>query len=187
LGPGVDRISGAAYELFSRRGVRTVGVDEIIDLAGVAKATFYRHYASKNDLIVAFLRKRTIMWTAGWLQAETASRTSSPRERLLVIFDLFDDWFQKGDFEGCPFISTVSSAEPRDRVRSEAAAKLVAIRAFLRDLAEGAGLEAPDRFAVAWQILMEGSIVMALSGERRAAQTARTMGEAFLAAYPRAA
>jgi AcrR family transcriptional regulator len=177
---GVDRVTAAAYELFSRRGVRTVGVDEIIALSGVAKAT-------KNDLIIAYLRRRHQVWTVGWVQVETGKRAASPSDRLLAIFDLFDEWFQKGDFEGCPFVSTVSNGEPRDRVRSEAAAQLRAIKAFIRDLAEQAHLADPDRFAASWQVLVEGSIVMALSGDRSAARNARGVGEAFLAAYPQTA
>jgi AcrR family transcriptional regulator len=180
-------VTAAAYELFSRRGVRMVGVDEIIALAGVAKATFYRNFASKNDLIIAYLRRRHQVWTVGWVQAETEKRADSPGERLLAIFDLFDEWFQKGDFEGCPFISTVSHGEPRDRVRSEAAAQLRAIRAFVSGLAQQANLADPDRFAGSWQILIEGSIVMALNGDRAAARNARGVGEAFLATYPRSA
>lgn len=181
---GVDRVTAAAYELFSRRGVRTVGVDEIIALSGVAKATFYRHFASKNDLIIAYLRRRHQVWTVGWMQAETEKRADSPREQLLAIFDLFDEWFQKGDFEGCPFVSTVSNGEPKDRVRSEAAAQMRAIKAYVRGLAEQAHLADPDRFAGSWQVLMEGSILMALAGDRAAARNARGIGEAFLAAYP---
>jgi AcrR family transcriptional regulator len=183
----VDRISAAAYDLFSRRGVRDVGVDEIIALSGVAKATFYRHFSSKSDLIIDFLRKRHQVWTVGWLQAETAKRASTPREQLLAIFDLFEEWFQKRDFEGCPFIATVGYGEPRDRVREEAVSQLARIRAFVAGLAEEASLTAPVRFAVAWQILLEGSIVMAMSGDRGAARHARNLGEAFLAGYPPAA
>jgi AcrR family transcriptional regulator len=187
FGSGVDRVTAAAYELFSRRGVRTVGVDEIIALSGVAKATFYRNFASKNDLIIAYLRRRHQVWTVGWVQAETEQRATSPREQLLAIFDIFDEWFQKGDFEGCPFISTVSHGEPKDRVRSEAAAQLRAIKAYVRGLAEQAHLADPDRFAGSWHILMQGSILMALGGDRAAARNARGIGEAFLAAYPKSA
>lgn len=164
-----------------------MGVDEIIALAGVAKATFYRNFASKNDLIIAYLRRRHQVWTVNWVIAETDKRATSPREQLLAIFDLFDEWFQKGDFEGCPFVSTVSIGEPRDRVRSEAAAQLRAIRAFLSGLAEEAHLAEPERFAGCWQALMEGSILMALNGDRAAARNARGVGEAFLAAYPNSA
>jgi AcrR family transcriptional regulator len=180
----VDRVMAAAYELFSRRGVRTAGVNEIIDLAGVAKATFYRHFTSKDDLIVAYLRTRYLVWGVEWLQAETRKRAKSPRDQLLAVFDVFHEWFQKGDYEGCPFVGTVSQGEPQDRVRAEAQAQLAAVRAFIRGLAAAAGLEDPSRFAWSWQLLMDGSIIMALAGDRHAAMHARSLAEAFLASYP---
>jgi AcrR family transcriptional regulator len=183
----VDRVMAAAYELFSRRGVRTVGVDEIIALAGVAKATFYRHFSSKDDLIVAYLRTRYQVWGVQWLQTETLKRSEAPHDQLLAMFDVFDDWFQKGDYEGCPFLSTVSQGEPHDRVRAEAQAQLAAIRVFIRTVAERAGLSDPGNFALTWHLLMVGSILMALSGDRRAAKHARAVAEAFLASYPSAA
>jgi hypothetical protein len=72
-------------------------------------------------------------------------------------------------------------------VRSEAAAQLRAIKAYVRGLAEQAHLADPDRFAGSWHILMQGSILMALGGDRAAARNARGIGEAFLAAYPKSA
>src|SRR5215208_1231708 len=85
-----ERILETAYELFSRRGVRDVGVDEVIERANVAKATLYRHFPSKDDLVLAFLERREELWTKGWVEAEARRRGSTPEERLLAIFDLFD-------------------------------------------------------------------------------------------------
>ncbi|MDT5225825.1 MAG: hypothetical protein QOG19_3232, partial [Mycobacterium sp.] len=63
--PARERILGAAYELFSRRGIRAVGTDEVIERAGVARATLYRHFATKNDLVLAVLDRREQLWTHG--------------------------------------------------------------------------------------------------------------------------
>jgi AcrR family transcriptional regulator len=156
-------------------------VDEIIAQAGVAKATFYRHFSSKNDLILAFLKKQEPLWTHGRLEAETLKRASSPRQRLLTIFDLFDEWFQRDDFEGCPFIGTVVQfADPADRVHKEAVFQLSIVGSFVLGLAKDAGVARAEEFPSSWQLLMEGSILRALAGDRTAAKRARGAGEALL-------
>ena len=108
--PARDRILDTSYELFSRHGVKAVGVDTIIERSGVAKMTLYRHFRSKDELVLAFLRERESVWTVGWLQAEVEARSDDPRQRLLVIFDVLDDWFRRGDFEGCSFINLMLEA-----------------------------------------------------------------------------
>jgi AcrR family transcriptional regulator len=184
---GHDRVLTAAYKLFLRRGVRAVGVDEIIATAGVAKATLYRHFESRDNLVVAFLKLREKLWTRGWLEAETLKRAITARERLLAIFDVLDEWFQGKDYEGCPFIGTVAQAvEPNDRVRVEAVAQMTVVRSFVRGLANEAGLKDAEALARTWQLLMAGSIVMALAGDANAAHRARRLGEMFLETYPAA-
>ena len=108
--PARERILDTSYELFSRHGVKAVGVDTIIERSGVAKMTLYRHFRSKDELVLAFLRERENVWTVGWLQAEVAARAADPRERLLAIFDVFDGWFRRDDFEGCSFINLMLEA-----------------------------------------------------------------------------
>src|SRR5207253_10168423 len=98
-----ERILDAAYDLFSRRGIRAVGIDAIVEQSGVARMTLYRHFASKDALVLAFLERREQRWTKDWLQRAVEQRASDPRQRLLAIFDVFDDWFHQADFEGCAF------------------------------------------------------------------------------------
>ncbi len=100
-----DRILESAYELFSTRGVRAVGIEEVIERAAVAKATLYRHFPSKDELVLAFLKQREVVWTHGWVEAEARKRGATPEECLLAIFDLFDEWFHRPDFEGCSFVN----------------------------------------------------------------------------------
>jgi AcrR family transcriptional regulator len=89
MSEGRERILDTAYDLFSKHGTRAVGVDRIIAEAGAAKMTLYRNFASKDELIVAFLAAREERWTRGWLQAEVELRAQDPAERLLAIFDVF--------------------------------------------------------------------------------------------------
>jgi len=86
-----ERILSAAYDLYSTRGIRDVGVDEVIEQAGVAKATLYRHFSSKDELVIAFLDLREQRWVGDWVVAEATRRADTAEGRLLAIFDLFDE------------------------------------------------------------------------------------------------
>jgi AcrR family transcriptional regulator len=179
--PARERILDTAYELFSRHGTRAVGVDRIIAESGIAKMTLYRNFRSKDDLILAFLDRRDALWTRAWLQAEAERRGASPAERLLAIFDTFEGWFAREDFEGCSFINVMLEVvEPDSPVRQATVAHLESIRAFVRGLAEEAGIEDPDAFARQWHILMKGSIVSAAEGDVAAASRAKEMGALLL-------
>jgi AcrR family transcriptional regulator len=108
-----QRLLDNAYELFSRRGIRAVGVEEVISRAAVAKATLYRHFPSKDDLVLAFLEERELRWTRQFVEAGARERGASAEERLLAIFDVFHDWFQQEDYKGCslrPAIANTRSA-----------------------------------------------------------------------------
>ena len=176
-----ERIDETAYELFSRRGMRAVGVDEVVARSGVAKMTLYRHYPSKNHLVLAFLRRREELWTRGWLQAEIERRGGPPGERLLAIFEVFDKWFRRADFEGCAFINVLLEIDdPKHPVRLATIAHLATIRAFLRQLADEAGVDDADGFARQWHILMKGSIIAAGEGDTGAALRARELGRLLL-------
>lgn len=177
-----ERILESAYELFSRRGIRGVGIDAIIAHSGVARMTLYRHFSSKDELVLAFLERREARWTRGWLQAEVELRASDPGDRLLAIFDVFDAWFRTGDFEGCSFINVMlETVDPATPVRRASVAYLAGIRDFLQDLARRAGIADPDHFARQWHILMKGSIVAAGEGDIEAAHRAQDVARLLLA------
>lgn len=178
-----ERVLAAAYDLFSHKGVRGVGVDSIIASAGVAKMTFYRHFPAKENLVLAFLQRREQLWTLGWLEAEVTNRAAAPEQRLLAIFEVFDEWFRRDDFEGCSFIKVLlETTEPGNPVRQASATHLARIRDFLQGLAEEAGVSQPDDFARKWHILMKGSIVAAGEGDQLAAHRAREIGLTLLRA-----
>ena len=179
--PGArDRILAAAYELFSHRGIRDVGVDEVIERAGVAKASLYRHFPSKDDLVVAFLDLRERRWTVGWVEAEARRRGRTPEDQLLAIFGLFDEWFHRDDFEACSFINVLLEMGPAHRAGTASVRHLANIRSIVSKLAEEAGLREPDSFARSWHILMKGSIVSAAEGDAGAAQRARSMARLLI-------
>ena len=179
--PGArERILDTAYKLFARRGVRDVGVDELIDRAKVAKATLYRYFPSKDDLVDAFLQRREELWTLGWVEAEARRRGAGPEERLLAIFDLFDEWFHRDDFEGCSFINVMLEMGPNHQVGRRSVEHLANIRTVVAKLAGEARLKDPGDFARSWHILMKGSIVQAGEGDTDAARRAKEMARALI-------
>jgi AcrR family transcriptional regulator len=180
-GSGRERVVRAAYHLFSRHGTRAVGVDAVIGEAGVAKMTLYRNFASKEELILAFLQRREILWTHGWVQAESQCRGNTPAQCLLAIFEIFGEWFAQPDFEGCSFITALLEVTNRDSpVRQASVQHLANIRSYLGELAAQAGVADPDSFARQWHILMKGSIIAAAEGDTHAAARARELGVLLL-------
>ena len=109
-----DRILKTAYDLFSRHGIRAVGVDRIVAESRVAKMSLYRHFPSKDDLVLSFLQEREQRWTKDWLRAEADRRGATAAERMLAIFDVFGEWFVIDDFEGCSFINVLLEFDDRD-------------------------------------------------------------------------
>jgi AcrR family transcriptional regulator len=176
-----DRIVETAYDLFSRHGVRAVGVDRIVAESGVAKMSLYRHFASKDDLVLAFLAEREQRWSKEWLRAEAERRGATAAERMLAIFDVFGEWFDTDDFEGCSFINVLLEFDDREhRIRQASVEYLRNIRSFLSELASEAGADDPEALARQWHILMKGSIVAAAEGDQLAARRAREIGELLL-------
>jgi AcrR family transcriptional regulator len=175
-----ERIVEGSYELFAQRGIQAVGVDEVIETAGVAKATLYRHFPSKNDLVIAFLERREERWTRELVEAGARSRGSTPEEQLLAIFDVFDEWFRREDFEACSFISVLLEMGPDHPAGKASMRHLENIRSIVRGLAEEAGLRDPAAFAHSWHILMKGSIVAAVEGDLEAAHRAQSMARELI-------
>lgn len=178
-----ERILSAAYELFSRRGIRDVGVDELIRESGVAKATFYRHFPSKDDLALAFLERRDQVWTTGYVVAEAMRRGDTAEQRLLAVFDVFDEWFQREDFEACSFVNVLLEMGAGHPLGQACVEYLGKIRGQLRRWADEAGLADTEAFANSWHLLMKGSIILAAEGDRHAAGRARTMAGWLLEAH----
>lgn len=181
-----ERILATAYELFTRRGIRDVGVDEVIARSSVAKATLYRHFPAKDDLVLAVLERREQVWTIELVEEESHRRGSTPEQRLLAIFDVFDEWFrQPRDFEACLFINVLLEMGADHPLGRACIRYLDNTRRVLAERAQDAGLRDPDNFARSWQILMKGSIISAVEGDVDAARRAQEMGR-WLIAHHRA-
>ena len=176
-----ERIVSTAHDLFARYGLKAIGIDRIIAEAGVAKTTLYRHFRSKEELVLAVLQRREEIWLERWLLPAIAARGDTPEAQLLAIFDAFDEWFRRPDYEGCLF--TKALFEAHDRTSTIGAAcvmRLANVRAAVRGLAEQAGVRDADTFAHQWQNLMFGTFAQACGGHTEAAREARATGELLL-------
>ncbi|OBA72320.1 TetR family transcriptional regulator [Mycobacterium sp. 1554424.7] len=171
-----ERILTAAYELFSRRGIRAVGTDEVIVRAGVARATLYRHFATKDELVLAVLQRREELWTHGLIEEQSRQRGTTPEEQLLAIFDVLHDWFQSRDgYEGCSFINVFLELGAGHPAGQACIAHIDHVRDIVRHRAGAAGLTDVEEFASSWHILMKGAMILAAVGDLDAALRARRM------------
>ena len=176
-----ERILTAAYELFSRRGIRAVGTDEVIERAGVARATLYRHFATKNDLVLAVLQRREELWTHGLIEEQSRQRGNTPEEQLLAIFDVMHEWFQLRDgYEGCSFINVLLELGADHPAGRASVAHIDHVRDIVRQRALAAGLSDVEEFASSWHILMKGAIILAAVGDLDAAQHAQKMARTLI-------
>lgn len=176
-----ERLLATAYDLFAHRGVRGVGIDEIIAKSNVAKATFYKHFRTKNDLVLAFLERREQVWTYGFVANGARARSDNPEGQLLAIFDVFDDWFSSPDeFDACSFINVMLEMGTGHPLGEACVGYLDNIRSVVNVLASEAGLRDPEEFARSWHILMKGSIISAAEGDLKAARRAKEMGRTLV-------
>lgn len=158
---GRERLVDVAIELFYRHGFNAVGLDQILARAGVSKTTFYKHFESRDDLVVAAVRKRDDWETSAWEAAVRRRAGDNPAAQLLAWFDVLDEWFNAPDFRGCVFINAaMEHPNPADPVHQAAAEHKRRSRDHFRDLAARAGLRDPDAFADAYTLLFEGALVM---------------------------
>jgi len=174
------RIIDTAYRLFSQFGVSAIGIDRIVEEAGVAKTTLYRHFPSKEALVLAFLTERRRRWTRDWLEAEIEDLAPDRPDRTLALFDVLDEWFRRPDYEGCSFIRTLHEV-PSGPIHDAAVRELEEVRKMLADHAAQARVDDAESFSYQMQILMMGSMVSALRGDLDAAQRARHIAAAWLA------
>ncbi len=157
-----ERILDAASASFYREGIRAVGVDSVIADAGVAKATLYRHFPSKDALVLAFLERRDGRWRA-WF-AEAVERISpEPADRPLAVFDALAEWFSSDDFRGCAFLNAAAEiADPAHPARGAVRLHEERLAEHLGAICAEAGLAEPAAAAADLFLLVEGAIVCAL-------------------------
>ncbi|MFI9276113.1 TetR/AcrR family transcriptional regulator [Kitasatospora sp. NPDC052896] len=152
-----QKILATAAELFYRKGLRGVGVDQVIAESGVAKSTLYAHFRTKEELVAAYLRQTDDVWMAR-LQAAAARAGDSAGEQLVGLFDALLDAFEHHGLFGCPFISAAVEADPASDAHAATIAHVRRRQTWLAELSRSAGAADPE--ALAWHIglLIDGAL-----------------------------
>ena len=179
-----DRILEVASLLFYQNGIRAVGVDTIIAQADVAKMTFYKHFKSKDLLVLEFLKRRDELWRA-WFESRVNRLAPKVEDRPLAIFDALEERFSNKDFRGCAFINTMIEMADGDHIAHQAAAEhKQSVQQIIRSLLSAAGVKKSAELAKAFLLLMDGAIVTAVR-ERKpgSAKAAKKIAATLLSTY----
>ena len=169
-----------AIEHFNRYGFHATGIDRILEESGVAKTTLYRHFPSKDALVVEVLRViderfRQDMSTA-------VDRADTPRGKLLATFDYLEQWFSSNTFYGCPFMAAAGEySEPGNPIMQEASMHKHLMLAYFEELARSAGHDMARPVAEQINLLHEGATAIAhITGSSEPARLAKQMAEQVL-------
>jgi AcrR family transcriptional regulator len=174
-----ERLLASANELFYDEGVHTVGIDRIIEHAGVAKASLYNTFGSKDALVRAYLESRQASVTQRIMRA--VDRYDAPRERLLAVFEGQGDLFAQPGYRGCAFARACAESHPGDLAEQAADAYRGWVRALLTELAAQAAVPEPGPLARQLHLLYEGASQSArMDRDPSAAAAARAAAAALL-------
>jgi AcrR family transcriptional regulator len=181
-----DRLVAAAADLFAANGIQATGVDAIIEAADVAKATFYRHFPSKDDLVVAWLRDPAARWLDG-VRARVEAQGATGADAIPVLFETVADWLETGDYRGCPYLNTAAELmEPNHPARVVIRDFLQEVEDYLTEMLTQGGYEHPRMLASELQALLAGSITLAVARRSNAsALSARDAAITLLATASR--
>jgi len=177
-----DHLVDTALEMFCRDGFHATGIDKILAQAGVAKMTLYNHFRSKDELILAVLRRRDERFRH-WFVRAVERRATAPRERLLAIFDGLEEWFGRPDFTGCTFINAAAEyTAQHDPIHAFSAEHKRLVEGYVRELAQAAEAADPETLARNLMLLIEGAIALAhVTGTSDWARHARAAAEVLIA------
>ena len=170
-----DHLLDTAIRLFNRHGYHATGVDRLIDETGIAKTTLYRHFGSKEDLIVAALAKVDEQ-ARDEMRAFVEAASDDPRERILATFDQLAIWLADCEFKGCPFVAAAAEfGQPSDPVFQQARLHKRLYLAYFEELVRAAGIAEPKRIAQQLVMLHEGAVAFAqVLGSQGVAANARS-------------
>ncbi|MFI9383324.1 TetR/AcrR family transcriptional regulator [Kutzneria sp. NPDC052558] len=150
-----ERLLAAADELFYNEGVHTVGIDRVIEHAGVAKASLYNTFGSKDELIRAYLRGRHDRIAGHIMAAVDDART--PREKVLAVFEGQNAAYAESGYQGCAFHRASAESRPGDRIDLATKDYRVWMRGLFTELAELAGAPDPDALAAQLHLVFDGN------------------------------
>src|SRR5690349_13123584 len=164
--PARERILETAFALFYAHGIRAVGVDRIIAESGVAKATFYKHFPAKDDLVVAYLDRVDGIWS-GQLHEAAEAAGPDPADRLVGLFDALGSACRRDGYRGCAFLNAAAEALPGTPVHDRTVAHKRDVLAWVRGLAVESGAVDPDGLARSLTLLLDGGLASGALEDRK--------------------
>lgn len=180
--PARERILDTAFRLFYAYGPRGVGVDTVIAESGVAKATLYKHFPRKDDLILAYLDRVDHAWF-GQLRSAARAAGEQPREQLVGMFDALGAACRRDGYHGCAFINTAAESTSGGDVHGRTVEHKQVVRAWVTDLARRAGAHDPELLAWQLTLLIDGGLSAGvLDGGPDAPAAAKAAAEALVTA-----
>jgi AcrR family transcriptional regulator len=156
-GSARQRILDTAFQLFYAHGPRGAGVDTIIAESGVAKATLYKYFPRKDDLVLAYLDRVDQAWF-GQLRAAARAAGGDPADQLVGMFDALATACRRDGYHGCAFINTAAESTPGSDVHARTVEHKTVVRAWVTDLARRAGASDPDLLARQLTVLLDGGL-----------------------------
>ena len=159
-----DELVQKALKAFYRNGFNATGMDMLVAETGISKTSMYKHFRTKEDLIIAVLRLRDEQFR-NWLYRRMEELAETPRDQLIAMFDALEEWFDEPGFRGCMFIKASSEfQEASHPIHQQSADHKRMLESHLRALAEKAGVADPGVLARQLLLLKEGAIVTAHLG-----------------------
>ncbi len=179
---GRGRLIHAAVPLIYLHGVQAVGIDQVVAEAGVTKSTFYKHFESRDELLICAVKLRDEWEAKAFDEAMRELGGDDPRAQLLAMFDVLDIWFNDPDFNGCQFINAAAEfPNPHDPIHKIAADHKRRGRDGFRDLAKEAGGSDPESFADQYTALIEGTLILRqVHGRNDAARVVKPAAEQLI-------
>ncbi len=154
-----ERILECASGLFYRQGVRAVGVDLVVEKAGVAKTSLYRHFRTKDDLVVAFLQREDVDFWATW-DGVAAKHANDPADELAAHMRWIGERLSRSNYRGCPQINVSAEfAEQNHPARQVARSHMHGLRSRLAVIAQRLEVKHPDDLAAQLALLINGAFV----------------------------
>ncbi|MFS2029431.1 MULTISPECIES: TetR/AcrR family transcriptional regulator [unclassified Curtobacterium] len=180
--PAYERAVATADRLFYEQGIHAVGVDQVAAEADISKASLYTHFRTKDDLVLGYLQGRSRSWQEH-VAAELPGRGSTPRDRVLAVFDLLGEWFVAPGYRGCPFINVEAeygAGHPTHEVTLE---HRTWVRSLFETLLAEAGVDDPGGTALQLCVLYDGAMASAQADPSRPwAAAARAAAERVIRA-----
>jgi AcrR family transcriptional regulator len=177
--PARERLLAAAEALFYEEDFNAVGIDRVIERAGVAKASLYDCFGSKEELVRAYLLSRQAAHQRRL--TEGLAKYAAPRERLLGVFDILAEFFAEPGFRGCAFVKAGAQSKAGSSLTRVCEDTRQWRRELFAGLARDAGAADPETLAQQLAILYDGALVSAqMDHNPKAAAAARTVAAAML-------